>query len=176
MNEVSGITIRSEAEFLANVIALKSESEERLQVMADCLHEHNNLHASGVFQELASIITSTIQQLEQKAAGLTLPVIPPWEYQWHCPNDPEALCMDHAHYMMSTREALQLALFNEQRSIDFFTRVHDEVELAAVRELALQQIEIEKEYAAIIRQRLAGVESEGDDFSCEDLDPPNMPE
>ena len=153
MNELPKIALSSEAEFLAHVIALKQESEDRLQGMADCLAEHNNPDA---------------------AEGLELPEIPPWEYQWHCSDDPDAICMDQAHYMMNIRQSLELAMFNEQRSMQFFKRVHTEVKHVGVIELAQQFITVEEKFAAIIQQRLLLIED--DDAPCEDLDPPNMPE
>jgi|GEM_PF-1044508 len=174
MSDFNEISIHSEAEFLAHVIALKNESEERLQTMADCLYVHNNPKAADVFQELATYIAQTVQQLESQASGLELPNIPPWEYQWHCSNNPDSLCMDHAHYMMSMRQALALALFNEQRSLAFFRRIHDEVEYAPVRALALEQIAVEERFAELVQARMLNLPE--DDRLCDDLDPPHMPE
>ncbi len=173
MNDLLKITISSEAEFLAHVIALKQESEERLQIMADCLSEHNNFDAAEVFQHLAEIIRKNIKQLENKAINVELPEIAPWEYQWHCADDPDSICMDQAHYMMSARESLELALFNEQRSVEFFNRVYAEVNKPEVRNLAEHLIKTEKDYAEVISQRL---EEASHDELLEDLDPPNMPE
>lgn len=174
MNELPPIKIHSEAEFLAHVIALKHESEERLQNMADCLSEHHNPAAAEVFASLAQLVSQTVHQLEAKAAGLQLPEIPPWEFQWHCTNDPESLCMDHAHYLMSARESLQLALFNEKRSVEFLNRVVNEVDHAGVRQLAQQQAQIEQQFAEMIQQRLENMAEDVE--RVEDLDPPNMPE
>ena len=174
MSDLPKITISSEAEFLAHAIALKVESEERLQGMADCLFEHNNHQAAEVFQTLATLIAQNIQQMESIAADMTLPEIPPWEYQWHCADNPDATCMDQAHYMMSIRQSLELAKFNEQRSEQFFIRVHNESADPGVSKLARQFLMVEEEFTEIIQQRLLVVVD--DDEPCEDLDPPNMPE
>ncbi|MCG6937364.1 MAG: hypothetical protein LJE83_04235 [Gammaproteobacteria bacterium] len=174
MSEDKKIDIETEAEFLANVIALKMEFEERLEGLADCLAIHNNPAASDVFRGLASHITSNIQKLEAVAANHQLPVIPPWEYQWHCSDDPEALCIDQAHYMMSSRQALELALFNEKRSVEFLNKVVDQVNNNAVKQLAAGMIAMEQEFTESMQQALDDME---DDMQpCEDLDPPNMPE
>lgn len=174
MSEFQDIKFESEAEFLAHVIALKNESEDRLQTMADCLSVHNNPHAAEVFQTLAEFLAQTVQQLEANAAGMQLPNIPPWEYLWHCSDDPESLCMDQAHYMMSVKQSLELALFNEQRSLVFFKRVLDDVEHPQIQQLARQQIDLEYEFADFIQQQMALLGE--DDYICDDLDPPNMPE
>ena len=174
MNELPKITISTEAEFFAHVIALKQESEDRLQGMADCLTEHNNPDAAEVFQQLSEYISDNIQQLETMAQGLELPEIAPWEYQWHCSDDPDAICMDQAHYMMSIRQSLELAMINEQRCVQFFQRVHTEVGHPGIMKLALQFITVEEKFAQIIQRRLLLIED--DDEPCEDFDPPNMPE
>jgi hypothetical protein len=168
------LTIAGEAEFLAHIIALKHESEDRLTTMADCLFAHNNPPAAQVFHELAGLISLVVEQLQTLALDHVLPEIPPWEYQWHCEDDPEALCMEHAHYLMSARQALQLALYNEQRSVEFLQRIEREVSEPAVREMARRQLRVEQEFAEIIRQRLADLPDE--DVVCDDLDPPHMPE
>ena len=174
MSKDKKIEIETEAEFLANVIALKMEFEERLEGLADCLAIHNNLAASDVFRGLASHITCNIQKLEAVAVNHQLPVIAPWEYQWHCSDDPEALCIDQAHYMMNSRQALELALFNEKRSVEFLTKVVDEVGNDAVKQLATWMIELELEFTESMQQALDDMED--DILPCEDLDPPNMPE
>jgi hypothetical protein len=174
MSKDKKIEIETEAEFLANVIALKMEFEERLEGLADCLAIHNNPDASDVFRGLASHVTSNIQKLEAIAANHQLPVIPPWEYQWHCSDDPEALCIDQAHYLMSSRQALELALFNEKRSLEFLTKVVDDVRNDAVKQLAAGMIAIEQEFSESMQQALDDMMD--DILPCDDLDPPNMPE
>jgi hypothetical protein len=174
MSDFNDISIHSEADFLAHVIALKHESEERLQTMADCLYVHNNPDAADVFQELATNIATAIEALESRAEGIELPVIAPWEYQWHCSNNPDSQCMDQAHYMMSSRQALQLALFNEQRSLAFFKRIEDSTQHDAVRVLAGEQVAVEQRFAELVISRMNDLPL--DDRLCDDLDPPHMPE
>jgi len=161
-------------EFLAHALALKYESEERLEQLAHCLAEHNNQAAADVFQGLIDSIGSVIRELEALAADRYLPQIPPWEYQWHCDDDPEALCIDQAHYLMTARQSLELARFNELRSLQFFQKVKDEVADDQIASLAQRLIEIELAFADDIQQRLESLPQ--DSPPCEDLDPPNMPE
>lgn len=174
MNGDKIIEIKTEAEFLANVIALKIEFEERLEGLADCLETHNNQLASDVFRKLANHVSDNLKKLETIAAGHQLPVIPPWEYQWHCSDDPEALCIDQAHYLMSSQQALELALFNENRSVQFLHKVIEDVDNDAIKQLASSMIAMEHELAESMQQALDNMED--DMLSLEDLDPPNMPE
>lgn len=174
MNLQKKIEITTEAEFLANVIALKIEFEERLEGLADCLETHNNPVASDVFRTLADRVSENLRKMEVMAAGHELPVIPPWEYQWHCSDDPEALCIDRAHYLMSSKQALELALFNENRSMQFLHKVIEDVDNDAIKQLASLMIAMEKELAESMQHALQNMEE--DMHLCEDLDPPNMPE
>lgn len=174
MSEMIKITFSNEAEFLAHAIALKQESEERLEGLADCLEAHNNLLASEVFRTLAERIAENVNQLETQAANHSLPVVEPWAYQWHCADDPESLCIDQAHYLMTGREALELARFNEQRGMQFLERVVDEVDHPGVQQLALQMLSVEQEFAQMISQMLETLAE--DSLPCEDFDPPNIPE
>jgi hypothetical protein len=174
MNDKPEISIESEAEFLAHTIALKLESEERLQGLSDTLSEHHNLEAAAIFQSLVGIMQDSIVELEVMAKGLKLPVIAPWDYQWHCSNDPAALCIDQAHYLMNSRQSLELALFNEQRSLDFFQRVYQHVDNPQVKKMAEQLIQAEHQFAANIKRNMASMEEEL--LAKEDFDPPNVPE
>jgi hypothetical protein len=174
VSEEIKFNIETEGEFLAHTIALKLESEERLESLADCLEAHNNPEASKVFRDLADHVSASLKKLEAIAFDYKLPVIPPWEHGWHCATDPEALCIDQAHYLMTGKQALELALFNEQRSLEFLKRVIDQVGNEEVKRLAAGMIKMEQEFTHSIREALDNM---GDDvLPCEDLDPPNMPE
>ncbi len=174
MTEQQEIKIQTRAEFLAHVLALKLESEERLQSLADCLSEHNNPVAAGLFQELADVVAQSITQLESMTAGLQLPAIPPWEYQWHCFDHPEVVCMEQAHYMMTGKQSLQLVQFNEHRSVEFLQRVYQEVENVEVKNLAQQLMKSEQEFEQYVLKKIENIEDDG--LLRDDLDPPNMPE
>ncbi len=174
MKPDQAINFTSLEEFLAQALALKYESEERLDQLAQCLAEHNNPAAAEVFESLANAVGTMIQELEALAADKSLPQIPPWEYQWHCDDDPEALCIDHAHYLMTIRQSLELAQFNELRSLQFFQKVEEVVADDQIKQLAQRLIHLETVFAGDIRQRLENLSE--DISSCEDFDPPNMPE
>jgi len=174
MNQHYSIYLTSLEEFVAHAIALKDESEERLDHLGHCLAEHNNPEAARVFQQLAEANTQAIQELQSVARNMTLPQIPPWEFQWHCADDPDALCIDEAHYLMSVRQSLKLALFNELRNLQFFEVVHESVEDQAIKDLAQRLIQQEQVVTMDMQQRIDNLPE--DEQAIEDLDPPNMPE
>ncbi len=174
MNSDSPININSIEEFLAHSHSLKCETEDRLQELADCLEEHNNQEVAHIFRELETLAARSVSDIEQLAEGMQLPVIPIWEFQWHCSNSPESACIDNAHYLMNTRQALELAQFNSRRTYRFFMQVIEEVAIDQVKENARQLLTHEELFIARIEQWLDDI-GDKDKPMCTDLDPPNTP-
>lgn len=175
MSNGNPININSIEEFLAHSLALKCETEDRLQELADCLEEHNNLNVAHIFRELQKLAAQSVSHIEQLAEGLELPSIPIWEFQWYCSNSPETACIDNAHYQMNARQALELAKFNSRRTHQFLMQVMNEVAIDEVKKNAQQLLGHEETFIASIEQWLEDIGDE-DQLMCTDLDPPNMPE
>ena len=175
MSNDKRIDINSIEEFLAHSLALKCETEDRLQELADCLEEHNNLNVAHIFRELQKLAEESISDIERLAAGRELPSIPVWDFQWYCTTSPDRACIDDAHYQMNTRQALELARFNSQRTHRFFMLVMDEVAIDEVQENARQLLTHEEVFITRIEQWLEEIGDEEKPM-CTDLDPPNMPE
>ena len=175
MTTSNSININSIEEFLAHSLALKCETEDRLQELADCLEEHNNLNVAHIFRELQKLAEQSVLEIEQQAEGMKLPSIPIWEFQWYCSNSPESACIDNAHYQMSTRQALELAKFNSGRTHRFLMLVIDEIRIDAVQQSAQQLLGHEEIFISRIEQWLIDI-GEEDQPMCSDLDPPNSPE
>lgn len=175
MNMESMPEIKSSAHLLAHVHAMKCESEDRLQDLSDCLTQHNNLQAAEIFDQTIRLIQQGLLKIEQYAAGMELPNIPPWQYQWHCQDQPDCLCIDQAHYMMTPLQALDLAVFNEQRLQMFCKQQMDNGIADNIKQLAaaLYQLELQHiDKMSSWREQLNLLENE----LLEDFDPPNMPE
>ncbi len=169
------MNIYSIEEFLAHILALKCETEDRLQELADCLEEHNNCEVAHIFRELQKLAAENIHEIERFAEGMELPSIPIWDFQWYCTNSPESACIDSAHYQMNTREALELARFNSRRTREFLIRAIEEVSITEVQDHARHLYSHEEVFITRIEQWLLDV-GDLDTPMCTDLDPPNMPE
>lgn len=175
MSTDNSLDINSIEEFLAHSLALKCETEDRLQELADCLEEHNNLNVAHIFRELQKLAEDSVNEIEQLARGMELPSIPIWEFQWYCSNSPESACIDNAHYQMNTREALELAKFNSRRTHRFLIMVLDQIDIDEVQASAQHLLVHEEKFISRIEQWLKGIGDE-DQPMCTDLDPPNTPE
>jgi hypothetical protein len=167
--------INSIEEFLAHSLALKCETEDRLQELADCLEEHNNLNVARIFRDLQKLAAENVNHIEQLAEGLELPSIPIWDFQWYCSNSPESACIDNAHYQMNTRQALELAKFNSSRTHRFLMLVIEEISIEEVQESAQLLLSHEEIFISRIGQWMEDIGND-DTPMCSDLDPPNMPE
>ena len=175
MTDLLSQSIESLAEFLAHALELEVESAERYRELAENMQVHNNLEVAELFEQLAGYGDAHGAEVQERAAGLELPYISPWDFKWSCPEAPEAPCMEDAHYLMTKCQALELALHNEIRGRDFYAQVAERSSDPAVRQAAAEMAAEEDTHVAML---LAWVEREAcaAESRPPDLDPPNMPE
>lgn len=170
---MSTIPIMEEEDILlAHLLAMHDEAADRFTDLADCLYQHHNVAAHTVFDQALQLQKQAIAQLEDEIGTRQLPTIAPWEYLGHCEEHPECECMQQAHYLMSAQQAVQLALFIENRLLTFCQH-QQQAKNSATRDLASNQ-------TAAIRQRIQQLsvlaDQAQDKLPLEDFDPPNMPE
>lgn len=167
--------IESLEELCAHALELEHESASRFNQLADSMEVHHNTAVAGLFRRLAKLSEEHAALIEQRALGLELPRIPPWEFKWNCPEGPESNCLDdNVSYLMTPAQALKLALYNEEQGRAFYAGIAAHSGDSQVRQLAEEMAAEEAEHAALLRQwqdQLRAVEP-----LSEDLDPPNLPE
>jgi len=168
--------IESVSEFLAHAIAMEDESAEHYEMLADSMEIHNNDEVASVFRKLMKYSEKHADEVHDLAEGMVLPNIAPWDYNWNCPDFPEGGdCSEMVNYLMTARQALDIAMHNEIRGRDFYAWVARESPDAEVRRLAGEMADEEQEHVDLLQTML-----ERKDLSSEppleDLDPPNMPE
>lgn len=161
-------------EFLAHAQALEAESGERYRELSETLEIHNNLEAAALFQKLAHYGESRVEEVVRHTGGMELPELPPWECQWLCAEGPHS-CMEDAHYLMTTYQALNLVLRNESGSCDFYRRFALDAVDPGVKKIAFEMVR-EKEKHVEWLCNCIECEAETHRPPQEDLDPPNAPE
>ena len=169
------LIIKSPEHLFAQVYAMKCESEDRLQDLMDSLNQHNNSSAADIFSHTIDLIKLSLKNIELRVQGMQLPEIPPWESQWHCDHQPDLVCIENAHYLMSPLQALELALFNERRLLEFFKQQIDNGINQEIRLLADEFLTQEMKLTAQMdswREKLENDPME----KIEDFDPTNVPE
>jgi rubrerythrin len=173
MNDEDGVIIDTLEEFLVHAMELEEASQEHYEELADSMEVHNNLEVAELFRKLANYSRLHAEEVHQKALGKALPKITPWDFKWKCPSAPEAFCMEDADYLMTTSQAIGIALFNEIRGRDFYQDVADNTPNDAVRQMALEMVEEENWHVEMLRSWQDDIEVQQPQ---EDLDPPNIPE
>lgn len=176
MNEETKV-IDNVPEFLAHAIALEDESAENYEMLADTMEVHHNNEVAELFRKLMGYSEQHAEQVRERASGISLPDIPPWEYDWSCPDVPEGGdCFSEAvDYLMTPYQALDIAMHNEIRGRDFYAWVSRESPDAEVRRLAGEMADEETEHVELIKTRMQRSDI-SDEPPQEDLDPPNIPE
>ncbi|MEZ5542114.1 MAG: ferritin family protein [Pseudomonadota bacterium] len=169
--------IDSLPEFLAHAQAMEDESAERYEMLADVMEVHHNAEVAVLFRKLMHYSMKHADEVRSLCSGLALPDIAPWEFNWNCPDYPEGgdCFSEMVHYLMSLRQALDVAVHNEIRGRDFYAWIARESPDAEVRRLAAAMAGEEQGHVELL---LAWIERDevSNDPPLEDLDPPNMPE
>jgi len=169
------ITIDRLDVLLAHAQVLETEAMERYQDLAEQMEVHHNHDVAKLFRKMAHVESIHVQKIIERAGDITLPQIHPWDYQWPDEEAPEVISDDDIHYLMTPHHALMLALKAEQRALDFFTHVVENLSDGPVRDMAEQLRVEETEHVALIKDWLARVDEPGEDWD-EDPDPPVLQE
>ena len=174
MTENASISFDSEREFLAHAHALEEELTQRYGEMANCMEVHNNVAVSSLFLQLSRYGEALAGKLILNASISEMPKVPPWKYQWLDIVSTED-CMDAASYLMSTYQALELALQMEQASSRFYELAILGSPPKSVKDLAVKMLAVKQAHTALLHDWLSRA-TEEHDAPRDDLDPPNMPE
>ena len=161
--------------FLVYSITLEEEAAERHDELADVMEVHNNPEVAATFRKLAHYSRLHAQEIRDHSKGHSLPVIAPWEFGWENMEGPETADIGEVNYLMNTAAALKIATGNEQRAHDFYHSISLESPDSAVRSLAAEFAEEEKEHLELLENWKAKCADSADDAMF-DPDPAHMPE
>ena len=169
------IDIGSVPDLLAHVKAMETEARDRYLDLAEQMEVHHNSETAELFRKMAHVESLHVEKVLERAKGIDLPHIPPWEYKWSDGQAPEAASIENTHYLMTPHHALQLALRAEQRALDFFTQIAAQSEAGPIHDLASELRDEEHEHVELIKAWLdkTPVPDEGWD---DDPDPPMLQE
>lgn len=165
------LRIESTNDLLAHSLALELEASERYAELAEQMRTHNNADVAELFEDLSRIEKLHVQRVLEQAASRDVTDISASKYQWEYPEGPETTNLEEAHYLMTPHHALQLALHNEKRASEFFTRIAAAATDDEVAHLASEMAAEEQEHVALMEAWLTRYPESCDDWS-EDPDPP----
>ncbi len=155
--------------FLAHALRLEEDSAINYDEMANALDAHHRGEVSRLFRKMAHYSRLHLAEVERRAAGLVLPRLKTWEYQWPGDDSPENAPADEADYAMNERDALLLALKGEKGALAFYASAAENAADAAVSDLAREFVAEESEHVAILEDWLARTPDTG---PGDDPDPP----
>ena len=161
--------------FLTYSVALEEEAAERHDELADMMDVHNNPEVAETFRKLAHYSRLHAGEIRDHSKGHSLPVIAPWDFGWENMEGPETADISDVNYMMTTVQALKIAMGNEQRAHDFYFEISKRSPDEAVRALAAEFADEEKEHLELLDKWL-GKYPESDEEIPFDPDPAHMPE
>ncbi len=161
--------------FLAHSLEVETEAGERYGELADAMAEHNNPQVAAFFHRMANEAALHRAEVAELAEGAPLPRIAPWEFEWPEAEPPETASYEALHYRMGLREAMQLALQNENSARAWYLSMAEGSEDPQTVATALRFAEEEAGHAAALERMLAELPQEPQLRRQED-DEPNMPE
>jgi rubrerythrin len=149
---------------------IESDAVERYKLLAEQMQTHNNPELTDVFLDLARAEGLHAEEIRRLAGDLGVESgqgpIGSWRTE-----SPESADLSAAHYLMTPRDALQMALAGEERALAFYTGLAVAATDPAVKKLAEDFVEEELEHVELCR-RLLKRYPPSTGAGAEDFDPP----
>jgi rubrerythrin len=159
-------------ELLAYALALEQEATERYAELAELMATHNNRDVAESFRKMARIEQLHVNTIRERIEHNRLTDLPTAHFRWvGLTGGPESTDPADLHYLMTPRQALSLALLNEQRAHVYYDRIANQARDPEVKELASELAEEEKEHVAMVEAWLKRFPETEDDWDHDD-DPP----
>jgi len=161
--------------FLAHSLELESEAHERYLELADAMAGHYNQPVADFFTRMASEAELHMAEVSKLAAGMALPQLKAWEFDWPEAEPPETASFEALHYRMSLRQAIALALGHERAAEKFYRKAAESSSDSDTARIAGEFADEEHSHATELERMLAAVPDNGAQLR-EDDDEPHMPE
>jgi rubrerythrin len=161
--------------FLAHSVELESEAQERYLELADAMTGHHNQAVADFFTRMANEADLHLAQVSKLAAGMALPKLKAWEFDWPDAEPPETASYEAVHYRMSLRQAITLAMAHERAAEQFYRQEAESSSDSDTARIAGEFANEELSHAAELERVLAALPESGAHLREED-DEPHMPE
>jgi rubrerythrin len=159
------------AELYAIAYEIETDAVERYKLLAEQMQTHNNIELTRIFLDLARAEGLHAEEIRRMAGDLGVESkrgpIGSWRTE-----SPESADLGAAHYLMTPRDALQMALGGEERALAFYTGLAAAATDAAVKKLAENFVEEELEHVELCRRLLQRYPLPTGVIRDDDLDPP----
>jgi len=143
------------ATFLAHALAMESEAADRYEELADTMDVHNNPEVAELFRQMAKFSRLHGVSVAERVKDHELPKLKSWQFRWNTPEPPEVGTASGTHYMMTPYHALEFALENERRGMEYYASEAKGSDDAEVRTMAKEMAAEEAEHVAELEQWIA---------------------
>jgi rubrerythrin len=163
--------ISSVGELLAHAYQMELEAQERYSYLAEQMDVHNNTGLAGLFRKLSEIEGIHARDILQQMQEMSVSQLASADDKWAGDEAPETVDMGDVSYMMTPRQALQLALEAERRAQKFFDQLRVATRDKEVERFAAEFAEEEREHVDLVLAELAKYPASDED-TRDDMDPP----
>jgi len=167
--------VSSLADLYAIAYQIEADAAERYTLLADQMEMHNNLELVAIFRDLARAEGIHGDEICRMAGGLDVALHALKMAHWRIGESPEAADLNSAHYLMTPRAALEMALASEQRALAFFKELLAKAEDPDVIRVTKELVNEESEHVQLCHRLLQRYPASGL-RSGDDPDPPNPQE
>lgn len=159
-------------DLLAYALALEVEATERYAELAELMATHNNRDVAESFRKMARVEQLHVDEIRKRIEQSRLTELPTAHFRWvGLTSGPESTDPADLHYLMTPRQALELALINEKRAHQYYDTIATSTTDPEVKALAAEFAEEEKEHVALVEAWMKKYPETEDDWDRDD-DPP----
>ncbi|KAB2917371.1 MAG: rubrerythrin [Hyphomicrobiaceae bacterium] len=164
--------VSSLADLFAVAFQIEADAVERYEVLAAQMETHNNPDLAAIFRDLARAEAIHRDEIRRLAGDIDVVSRAREVAKWSRGESPEEVDLGAAHYMMTPRHALELALAGEQRALAFFQAAAASASDPQIKRMAEEFVEEEAEHVNLVHRLLAKYPPPSPSWS-EDPDPPS---
>ena len=138
-------------DFLAHAIVLEADAASCYSELAAAMDVHNNRAIAALFQQMAGCTQNHLSIIEHMIALHDISNFNSLELSWHGSiKSPEFLEIEDTHYLMTARQALEIALQAEERAYGYYESVRALAEDSDLRNLATKLAAEEGEHVRFV--------------------------
>jgi rubrerythrin len=172
MSDASGAPeVASLTDLLAVAYQIEADAVDRYDVLAAQMETHNNPELMAVFRDLARAEAIHRDEIRRLAGDIDVVSHARRMARWTRGESPEEVDLGAAHYLMTPRHALDLALAGEKRALAFFNSIVRTTTDPDIKKMAEEFAEEENEHVNLVYRLMQKYLLPGHAWS-EDLDPP----
>jgi len=147
--------IQKAEDLLAHAIVIEREAAIRYRELGERMRDlGSDSSVAELFLRLARLEAEHEQELERRAAGLTLPHIEPGRYAWFDNGTPETAAHDLVLNLLTPHAALKIALDAEVRAAAFFESARKKTSDRELGELAAEMAAEEGVHIAWVKSAI----------------------